>query len=326
MLLAVLQRRARIPLAGHDVYASVAGGVARRRARRRPRGAARDRQRAPTTARCRRHGRARRARPRRRGPPGAADRRAGSRKRSGSASAARSCRASTPDVAGHRARPGRRPRSDALAAAATHRRLNPVATGETTTAVVAWYPQDFRTNGAPAFGSILEERLAPARSEPLYGALRLVAPGTPLREGIDRILQAKMGALIVVGDGPEVLNICSGGFLLDAEFTPQRLSELAKMDGAIILAVRRHPGRPGQRAPRSRPRHPDHRDRHPPPHRRAGRPPDRGAGDHRLRGDGCRVGALPRATSRRSSRSRACSRAPTRRCRSSAATSRGSTA
>jgi diadenylate cyclase len=78
--------------------------------------------------------------------------------------------------------------------------------------------------------------LAPRRSEALYAALRLVAPGTPLREGIDRILQAKMGALIVVGDGPEVLNICSGGFLLDAEFTPQRLSELAKMDGAIILA------------------------------------------------------------------------------------------
>jgi diadenylate cyclase len=39
-----------------------------------------------------------------------------------------------------------------------------------------------------------------------------------------------------VGDGPEVLNICSGGFLLDAAFSPQRLSELAKMDGAIILA------------------------------------------------------------------------------------------
>src|SRR3954470_5999587 len=67
-------------------------------------------------------------------------------------------------------------------------------------------------------------------------ALAAVAPGTPLREGLDRILQAKMGALIVVGDSPEVLNICSGGFLLDAEFTPQRLSELAKMDGAIILA------------------------------------------------------------------------------------------
>ena len=78
--------------------------------------------------------------------------------------------------------------------------------------------------------------MAQGRSEVLYAALRLVAPGTPLREGIDRILQAKMGALIVVGDGPPVLNICSGGFLLDAEFTPQRLSELAKMDGAIILA------------------------------------------------------------------------------------------
>src|SRR6516165_7063570 len=67
-------------------------------------------------------------------------------------------------------------------------------------------------------------------------ALAAVAPGRPLREGLDRILQASMGALIVVGDGPDVLNICSGGFLLDAEFSPQRLSELAKMDGAIILA------------------------------------------------------------------------------------------
>src|SRR5438876_10431429 len=67
-------------------------------------------------------------------------------------------------------------------------------------------------------------------------ALAGVAPGRPLREGLDRILQANMGALIVVGDGPEVLAICSGGFLLDAEFTPQRLSGLATMAGAIILA------------------------------------------------------------------------------------------
>jgi diadenylate cyclase len=67
-------------------------------------------------------------------------------------------------------------------------------------------------------------------------ALGGIAPGRPLRDGLDRILQASMGALVVVGDGPEVLSICSGGFLLDAEFTPQRLSELAKMDGAMILA------------------------------------------------------------------------------------------
>lgn len=73
-------------------------------------------------------------------------------------------------------------------------------------------------------------------SEVLLDALTLVAPGTPLREGLDRVLQAKRGALIVIGDDPAVLAICSGGFLLDTEFSPQRLSELAKMDGAIVLS------------------------------------------------------------------------------------------
>ena len=66
-------------------------------------------------------------------------------------------------------------------------------------------------------------------------ALAAVAPGTALREGLDRVLQANMGALVVMGDGPDVLAVSSGGFLLDAEFSPQRLSELAKMDGAIVL-------------------------------------------------------------------------------------------
>ena len=70
----------------------------------------------------------------------------------------------------------------------------------------------------------------------LFRTLRLVAPGTVLREGLQRVLQSGRGALIIIGDGPEVLNICSGGFLLDAAFSPQRLAELAKMDGAIILA------------------------------------------------------------------------------------------
>src|SRR6202035_4889333 len=78
--------------------------------------------------------------------------------------------------------------------------------------------------------------MEPGLSAAMLQALAEVAPGRPLREGLDRILQANMGGLIVVGDGPEVLGICSGGFLLDAEFSPQRLSELAKMDGAIILA------------------------------------------------------------------------------------------
>ncbi len=78
--------------------------------------------------------------------------------------------------------------------------------------------------------------MAKSRSASLLRVLATLAPGRSLREGLDRVLQADMGALIVIGDGPDVLNICSGGFLLDAAFSPQRLSELAKMDGAIILA------------------------------------------------------------------------------------------
>ncbi len=67
-------------------------------------------------------------------------------------------------------------------------------------------------------------------------ALARVSPGTPLRDGIDRVVRSKAGALLVLSDDPEVLSICSGGFLVDAPFSPQRLSELAKMDGAIIIS------------------------------------------------------------------------------------------
>jgi diadenylate cyclase len=82
-------------------------------------------------------------------------------------------------------------------------------------------------------------------STALHDALTRVAPGTALRDGLDRIVRGKTGALLVLGDGPDVLAICSGGFLLDAPFSPQRLSELAKMDGAIIL------GSKGQRLARA---------------------------------------------------------------------------
>ncbi|NND75055.1 MAG: DNA integrity scanning protein DisA [Ilumatobacter sp.] len=67
-------------------------------------------------------------------------------------------------------------------------------------------------------------------------ALARVAPGTPLRDGIDRVVRAQAGALLVLSDEADVLSICSGGFLVDAPYSPQRLSELAKMDGAIILS------------------------------------------------------------------------------------------
>jgi diadenylate cyclase len=77
--------------------------------------------------------------------------------------------------------------------------------------------------------------MSPRDGKAVAQLLARVVPGSALREGLDRILRAHMGALIVLGDGPEVLEICSGGFHLDAEMTPQRLSELAKMDGAIVL-------------------------------------------------------------------------------------------
>ncbi|MGQ9531556.1 MAG: DNA integrity scanning diadenylate cyclase DisA [Desulfotomaculales bacterium] len=70
----------------------------------------------------------------------------------------------------------------------------------------------------------------------LLKVLRIVAPGTPLREGLENILRAKSGALIVIGDQPEIMEIAEGGFRIDAEFTPAGLYELAKMDGAIILS------------------------------------------------------------------------------------------
>ncbi|MDE5415732.1 MAG: DNA integrity scanning diadenylate cyclase DisA [Bacillaceae bacterium] len=66
--------------------------------------------------------------------------------------------------------------------------------------------------------------------------LKLVAPGTALRDGIDNVLRAKTGGLIVLGYTAEMQNIVDGGFFIDCEFSPAYLYELAKMDGAIILS------------------------------------------------------------------------------------------
>ena len=65
--------------------------------------------------------------------------------------------------------------------------------------------------------------------------LSLVAPGSKLREGLDNILDGQKGALIVVGIDEEVEKVLDGGFVLNCEYTPERLFELSKMDGAIIL-------------------------------------------------------------------------------------------
>ncbi len=73
------------------------------------------------------------------------------------------------------------------------------------------------------------------REEALLKILRVVAPGTPLREGLEHILRSQSGALILIVDRPEVMDIAEGGFRLNADFSPAKLYELAKMDGAIIL-------------------------------------------------------------------------------------------
>ncbi len=70
----------------------------------------------------------------------------------------------------------------------------------------------------------------------LIKVLRTVAPGTQLREGLENILRAKSGGLIVIGDTTEVMEIVEGGFAINADFNPANLYELAKMDGAIILS------------------------------------------------------------------------------------------
>jgi diadenylate cyclase len=73
------------------------------------------------------------------------------------------------------------------------------------------------------------------RDERRWAALAALAPGTPLRDGLERILRGNTGALIVLGDGPAVDEVCTGGFELKVGFSATRLRELAKMDGAIVV-------------------------------------------------------------------------------------------
>lgn len=72
--------------------------------------------------------------------------------------------------------------------------------------------------------------------ELLLRTLRMLSPGSVLHEALEHILRARTGALIVVGDSPEVLALVNGGFHIDAEITAAALYELAKMDGALILS------------------------------------------------------------------------------------------
>lgn len=66
--------------------------------------------------------------------------------------------------------------------------------------------------------------------------LKMISPGTSLRIGIDHVLKAKTGGLIVIADSDEVMKIVDGGFNINADYSPAYLYELAKMDGAIVLS------------------------------------------------------------------------------------------
>jgi len=65
--------------------------------------------------------------------------------------------------------------------------------------------------------------------------LAMLAPGTMMRDGLERILRADRGTLIVIGSTPQALSLCSGGFVIDSPATGQRIAELAKMDGALVV-------------------------------------------------------------------------------------------
>src|SRR3954452_12494599 len=77
-----------------------------------------------------------------------------------------------------------------------------------------------------------------ARQEPrLVRALEMEAPGTAVGEGLDHIGEARTGALICIGESEELSFLLSGGVKLAVAYTPALLSQLAKMDAAIILSA-----------------------------------------------------------------------------------------
>lgn len=80
------------------------------------------------------------------------------------------------------------------------------------------------------------DELQPEQAETLRQVMVKIAPGTELRDGLERILRGRTGALIVLGFDRGIEQLTTGGFPIDIEFSPTRLRELAKMDGALILS------------------------------------------------------------------------------------------
>src|SRR5690606_32332895 len=96
---------------------------------------------------------------------------------------------------------------------------------------------DHRQRGARGDAGLTLVRARKQQRAELAAILSRLAPGTALREGLDHIMRAPTGALLMVSDAEDLSGIINGGFPLDVEVTPDLLYELAKMDGAIVLSA-----------------------------------------------------------------------------------------
>jgi len=79
--------------------------------------------------------------------------------------------------------------------------------------------------------------LRKGKEDDITEILKLIAPGTEIRDGLENILRARTGALLLITDNSEVIKqVVDGGFTINEEYSSSKLYELAKMDGAIVLS------------------------------------------------------------------------------------------
>ena len=72
--------------------------------------------------------------------------------------------------------------------------------------------------------------MSTVKEDPIAEILRKIAPGTPIREGLENILKAKTGALLLITDKPEVIEeVVDGGFFINEDYTSSKLYELECM-------------------------------------------------------------------------------------------------
>ena len=73
-------------------------------------------------------------------------------------------------------------------------------------------------------------------SKDVLHVLKMISPGSSLRQGLENVLKAKTGGLIVIANSEGLMKVVDGGFCVNVEYSPAFLYELAKMDGAIVLS------------------------------------------------------------------------------------------